>query len=186
MLQYQERRGYTKMRSFKYIKSAVLVLLCAAALTTSNICTDGVIAAAPAAVKPAVQESAAAPENTITVKPLDVVNSPKVYLNKTLKMNAKFDKFSTLGLDYKPAYKSSEDYISFLIKRDDTSYDIPLSEMKLFLKRDEAEKFIDLKTDDEISITGVMFSDALGDVWIDVKNLSVVKKAPEKKDGVSQ
>ena len=100
-------------------------------------------------------------------------------------MKAKFDKFSTLGLDYKPAFKSSDDYISFLIRRDDSAHDIPLSEMKLFLKRTEAEKFIDLKTDDEIEIKGVVFSDALGDVWIDVKQLTVTKKAPEdKKDGV--
>ena len=98
-------------------------------------------------------------------------------------MNAKFDKFSTLGLDYKSAFKSSDDYISFLIKRDDTTYDVPLSEMKLFIKREEAEKFIDLKTDDEISITGKVFSDALGDAWIDVSKLVLVKKAPEK-DGV--
>ncbi len=173
------------MRSFRYIKSAALVLLCAAALTTSNICTDGVIAA-PAAAKPAQSVQPAAVQlDTMNVRPLDVVNSPKLYLNKTITMNAKFDKFSTLGLDYKPAFKSSEDYISFLIKRDDTNYDIPLSEMKLFLKREEAEKFIELKTDDEISITGVMFSDALGDAWVDVKSLTVVKKAPEKKDGVN-
>ena len=89
-----------------------------------------------------------------------------------------------MGLDYKPALKSSEEYISFLVKRDDTTFDIPLSEMKLFLKREEAEKFIDLKTNDEIQITGVVFSDALGDTWIDVNKLVIVKKAPEKKDGV--
>ena len=107
------------------------------------------------------------------------------YLNKTVLMKAKFDKFSTLGLDYKPAFKSSDDYISFLIRRDDSAHDIPLSEMKLFLKRTEAEKFIDLKTDDEIEIKGVVFSDALGDAWVDVKQLTVTKKAPEdKKDGV--
>ena len=55
--------------------------------------------------------------------------------------------------------------------------------MKLFLKRDIAEKFIELKTDDEILITGTVFSDALGDAWIDVSNLVITKKAP-KKDGV--
>ena len=97
-------------------------------------------------------------------------------------MNAKFDKFSTLGLDYKPALKSSDDYISFLIKRDDTSFDIPLSEMKLFLKRETAEKFIDLKTDDEIEIKGFVFSDALGDSWVDVQELKITKKAPEKEE----
>ena len=98
-------------------------------------------------------------------------------------MQAKFDKFSTLGLDYKSAMRSSEDYISFLIKRDDTSYDIPLSELKLFLKREEAEKHLDLKTDDLIEIEGKVFSDALGDAWIDITKLTVIKKAPEK-DGV--
>ena len=45
------------------------------------------------------------------------------YAHKLL--TGRFDKFSTLGLDYKPAFKSSEEYISFLIKRDDTTFDIP-------------------------------------------------------------
>ena len=170
------------MRKFRFIKTAALVFLCAAALTTSNLCREGVVAAREPVT---LQQAQGAPDIAIEVKPLSVVNSPKIYLNKTIKMNAKFDKFSTLGLDYKPALKSSEDYISFLIKRDDTNYDIPLSEMKLFLKRDVAEKFIDLKTDDEISITGKVFSDALGDAWVDVTNLTIVKKAPEKKDGVN-
>lgn len=115
------------------------------------------------------------------VKPLTVVNSPDTYLNKVIIMDAKFDKFSTLGLDYKSAMRSSENYISFLIKRDDTSFSIPLSEMKLFLKRDVAEKFIDLKTDDEIQIKGTVFSNALGDAWVDVSELKITKKAPEEK-----
>ena len=70
---------------------------------------------------------------------------------------------------------------SFLIKRDDTSFNIPLSEMKLFLKRETAEKFIDLKTNDEVEITGTVFSDALGDTWIEVNELKITKKAPEEK-----
>ena len=56
--------------------------------------------------------------------------------------------------------------------------------MKLFLKKEEAEKHIDLKVNDEIQITGILFSDALGDAWIDVSNITLVKKAPEKEDGV--
>ncbi len=56
-------------------------------------------------------------------------------------MNATFDKFSTLGLDYKPALRENANYIGFLIQRDDVvDHDVPLSEMKLFLKRDYAEK----------------------------------------------
>lgn len=166
------------MKSIKYIKSALLVVVCAAALTTSNICTDKVIAE-PVATPTAVTTTESCP----VVSALSIVNSPNSYLNKAVTINAKFDKFSTLGLDYKPAFKSSEEYISFLIKRDDTSFDIPLSEMKLFIKRDEAEKFIDLKTNDEISIQGTVFSDALGDAWINVDKLTLVKKAPDK-DGV--
>ena len=167
------------MRRVKYIKTLSVVAFCAIAFTTSNICIDKVVAEPVA--QTAVVSTIAQQENT--TRPLDIVNNPKDFLNKTVVMNAKFDKFSILGLDYKPAFKSSEEYISFLIKRDDTNFDIPLSEMKLFLKRDVAEKFIELKTDDEISITGTVFSDALGDAWIDVSNIVITKKAP-KKDGV--
>ena len=56
--------------------------------------------------------------------------------------------------------------------------------MKLFLKREEAEKYIDLKTNDEIQIIGTVFSDALGDTWIDVSKLTLIKKAPERENGV--
>ncbi len=160
----------------KRVRYIVLLIFCALALTTSEVCVNKVTAQ-PVAAPPVTAEQC------LSTPPLSVVANPKAYLDKTIIMNAKFDKFSTLGLDYKPAFKSSEDYISFLIKRDDTTYDVPLSEMKLFIKREEAEKFIDLKTDDEISITGKVFSDALGDAWIDVSKLVLVKKAPEK-DGV--
>ena len=161
------------MKKLRYIKSTLAVMFCAVALTVSGVCTDKVSAeTASVSLGTVVQDNC--------VSPIAVVNSPKSYLNKTITMKAKFDKFATLGLDYKPALRSSENYISFLIKRDDTTYNIPLSEMKLFLKRDVAEKFIDLKSDDEVSITGTVFSDALGDAWVDVQNLTVIKKAPEK------
>ena len=174
MVQYHKEEGKI-VKKIKYIKSALVIVFCAITLTTSSICVDRVIAE-PVVTTPVVQ-------TTGTVSPLLIVKNPTSFLNKTVKMNAKFDKFSTLGLDYKPALRESKDYISFLIKRDDTVHDIPLSEMKLFLKRDMAEKFIDLKTDDEISITGTVFSDALGDPWIEVSSLVLTKKAPTK-DGV--
>ena len=167
------------MKSIKYLKSITLIILSAGILTTSAVFTERVNAQPAATLQtPPSQQQV----QYLNITPLQVVNSPRLYLNKNIVMNAKFDKFSTLGLDYKPAFKSSEDYISFLIKRDDTSFDIPLSEMKLFLKRDVAEKFIDLKTDDEIEIKGLVFSDALGDSWIDVKELKITQKAPEKED----
>lgn len=163
---------------FKYIKTALMIILSAGILTTSAICIDKADAAATQQ-KPAAQQTVQT--QVQTVSPLTVVNTPKAYLNKNIIMNAKFDKFSTLGLDYKPAFRSSEEYISFLIRREDTSFDIPLSEMKLFLKRSVAEKFIDLKANDEVQIKGVVFSDALGDTWVDVKELTITKKAPEEK-----
>ena len=158
----------------KLIKSVLLISLTLGILSISDYAVSANTAAK--SVSQQVQTS-----QGIYVKPLTVVNSPKTYLNKTIIMEAKFDKFSTLGLDYKPAMKSSDSYISFLIKRDDTSYNIPLSEMKLFIKRTTAEKFIDLKTNDEIEIKGVVFSDALGDAWIDVNELKITKKASEEK-----
>lgn len=170
------------MKTFKYIKTISLVLLSAVILTTSAVCIEQ----ASANPAPATQTTkTVVQQNVVTASPLAIVANPTFYLNKTVLMKAKFDKFSTLGLDYKAAFKSSDDYISFLIRRDDSAHDIPLSEMKLFLKRDIAEKFIDLKTDDEIEIKGKVFSDALGDAWIDVSEMKVIKKAPEtKKDGV--
>lgn len=158
----------------KYIKSIFIVIFSAILLTGSNAFTDDVTAQQPAV---AVQENLTV--NTDSISAITIVNSPSSYLNKNVVINAKFDKFSTLGLDYKSAYRSSEEYISFLILRDDVNYEIPLSEMKLFMKRDLAEKNIELKTNDEIQIVGKVFSDALGDAWIDVESLIIIKKASD-------
>ena len=48
-----------------------------------------------------------------SVNPLVIVAYPQKYLNRQVKIKGKFDKFSTLGLDYAPAMRSSEKYISF-------------------------------------------------------------------------
>jgi len=112
---------------------------------------------------------------------LTIVLNPTKYLNKHVKIRAKFDKFSILGLDYKPAFRSSDKYITFLIKRDDVIHHVvPLSEMKNFLKKEVAEKFIDLSTGDEIEYSGTVFSDALGDTWIEVEDLKVLSQKTPK------
>lgn len=117
----------------------------------------------------------------LTVNPLDIVTRPNFYLNKNVKIRAKFDKFATLGLDYKPAMRSSEKYISFLIQRPDvTDHNIPLSELKIFLSRTEAEKHIDLNSGDVIEFTGNVFSNALGDAWIDVDKFTVISAKPKE------
>ncbi len=108
------------------------------------------------------------------VKALDLVKNPNAYLNKRVKITAKFDKFSSLGLDYKPAMRSSEKYIAFLVRRDDAKNDIPLSELKNFMKREMAEKFIDLETDDVVEFSGLVFSNALGDAWLEVENFKII------------
>lgn len=123
----------------------------------------------------------AAPVQTVEAQSLDVVKNPQKYLNKIVIMKATFDKFSTLGLDYKPAMRSSQNYIGFLIKRDDVvDHTIPLSEMKLFMKRELAEKNINLESGDKIQITGKVFSTALGDPWIDVTQIKIIQKSAKK------
>ena len=116
---------------------------------------------------------------------LDIVANPSKYLNKYVTVKGKFDKFSTLGLDYTPAMRSSDEYITFLIQRDDVKdHNIPLSEMKIFIKRSEAEKHIDLNAGDEVQFGGRIFSNALGDVWMDAENFTVLtqkKKVEPKK-----
>ncbi len=114
------------------------------------------------------------------VNPLDVVARPGFYLNKNIKITGKFDKFSTLGLDYQPALRSSENYIAFLIQRPEvTDHNLPLSEMKCFLPREEAEKYIELNSGDRVEFYGTVFSNALGDVWVDVKNFKALDKKTE-------
>ena len=98
-------------------------------------------------------------------------------------MQATFDKFSTLGLDYKKALRPSDKYIGILIQRDDVmDHDIPLSEMKIFLKKEMAEKHIDLDCGDKIEITGKVFSTALNDPWLDVESLTVIKKVKKEEN----
>lgn len=120
-------------------------------------------------------------QNIINTTSLNIVNNPKHFLNKTVKMQATFDKFSTLGLDYSKALRKSTDYIGILIQRDDVvDHNIPLSEMKLFMKKDLAQKHIDLDTGDKVEITAHMFSMALNDPWLDIESIEIIKKAKKE------
>lgn len=159
------------MKKFIYvILGAFLFLESASGINISIAAT----ATAPIAAKTVVQNS----KTPVSVNSLEVVRNPQKYFNKTIIMNATFDKFSTLGLDYKPAMRSSEKYIGILIKRDDVlDHTVPLSEMKMFINRDLAEKNINLETDDKVQITGKVFSTALGDPWIDITDIKVTQKA---------
>ena len=115
------------------------------------------------------------------VNALELVANPSRYLYRNVRIRAKFDKFSTLGLDYPPVNRPHEKYISFLIQRPDiTNHNIPLSELKIFLKKDVAEKNIDLDAGDEIEFSGKVFSIALGDPWMYVTDFKVVNKVKKE------
>lgn len=125
---------------------------------------------------PAKTQQAKAEINYLTLQsPTIVVNNPNAYLNKNIQFTAKFNKFSTLGLDYKPALREAQIYLGILINRDDVgSYTIPLSEFKMFIKRTDAEKLTDLESGDTILIKGKVFSVALGDPWMDITELKII------------
>jgi len=121
-------------------------------------------------------------QSAISVSPVDVVNCPSKYLNKTITFNAEFVSYTALGLDYKPALREASKYIGVLIKRNDvTDHVIPLSEMKLFLKREVAEKNAELESGDKVKITGTVFSNALGDPWVDIKTFTVLTQKSKAK-----
>ncbi len=158
-----------------------LLIISAGLSVTSAIGDTGAINLENPLIPVSSNSTAPAAKNYMQVNPLDMVKNPSFYLNKQVKIKAKFDKFSTLGLDYKPAMKSSEDFISFLIQRPDVAdHNIPLSELKIFLKRSEAEKHIDLNAGDEIEFAGKVFSTALGDVWMDVEQFKVLTVKPKE------
>ena len=115
--------------------------------------------------------------NYIKVSPISVVNNPVNYLNKNISFDAEFVGFSSLGLDYKPAYREPSKYISILVRRDDVkTHTVPLSEMKIFMPRTLAEKHMDLEQGDKIKISGKVFSTALGDPWVDIDDIKVLTK----------
>ena len=130
--------------------------------------------------KPKVQKPAVESQ-PINATSLSIVNNPAKFLGKRVKMQATFDKFSTLGLDYNKALRPATKYIGILIQRDDVvDHNVPLSEMKLFLTKELAEKHIDLDTGDKIEITAKEFSTALNDPWLDVESITIIKKAKKE------
>lgn len=169
------------MNKLKTLSIAFIIMLGVGVNSISNAETSAVKIKNPI-IPAATKAIAAAPDKTYNmVNPAVMVNNPKPYLNQDVKFRAKFDKYSTLGLDYKPAFRSSEKFITVLIQRNDiTTHNVPLSELKIFLDRKEAEKHIDLNSGDEIEIAGHVFSNALGDVWMDAQEFKIISTQPKK------
>ncbi len=142
-----------------------------ATITTKKTVVNQASVAKPAAIN-----------YTMLQTPTVVVANPYAYLNKNIEFPARFNKFSALGLDYRPAMRESQAYIGVLIERDDVGNNIiPLSEFKMFLKRADAEKLTDIETGDSILIKGKVFSTALGDPWMDITELKVLTQHKDKK-----
>ena len=162
----------------KNIKSFILSLALLAVIGIPVVASNATLTAPVKDAKPITADI-----NALSVNPLDLVARPNFYLNKNVKIKAKFDKFAALGLDYKPAMRSSEKYISFLIQRPDvTDHNIPLSELKIFIERSVAEKYIDLNSGDIVEFSGKVFSTALGDPWMDASTFNVISKETKSQD----
>lgn len=167
------------------MKNLIKTVLCISALF-AIVFNYGNVNAAPSDVitlKSKPVAVAQKPISTVTnfVSPVEVVKNPDRYLNKDITFNAEFVAFTALGLDYKPAFKDSAKNIGVLIRRNDVlDHVIPLSEMKIFVTREVAEKNVDIEAGDKIRITGKVFSTALGDPWVEVKTFTVTSSVKKK------
>lgn len=122
-------------------------------------------------------------DNAVSVTPDELVNKPAEFLGKNVKFNANFFAWSNLGLDYKPAFRSSKTHLSFLILR--PSSHIPLSELKLAMmipkeKDPDAALFAILKDGDQVELIGKVFSTALDDPWVEVFRLKKLSSSDDK------
>lgn len=118
------------------------------------------------------------------VKLYDLVSKPKKYLKKEVNITGEFSSFTNLPLDYgeedkaedkdkEKAFRSSKDYIGILLSRPDLK-EIPLVELKLVLPLKVFKKNDDLSQiehGDVLEIEGKVFSNALGEPWVDIKTI---------------
>jgi hypothetical protein len=127
-------------------------------------------------------------ENVTSVTADQLVDKPQDYLNKNVKFTAPFFAFSNLALDYKPAFRSSRTYLSFLLLR--SNGHTPFSEIKLAMlipkEKDPQTKLLGtLKEGDTVEITGHVFACSLDEPWLDVlrlKKIASAKKAESSED----
>ena len=145
-----------------YIISLGLLVAMGICIGSNSLNATTSTVAAPVVSAPAMPQS-----QYRDVNPLELISNPYKYLNRNIRITGKFDKFSA--------------YISFLIQRPDVKdHDIPLSELKIFLKKEVAEKHIDLNAGDEVRFSGRVFSTALGDPWMDVDTFEVINKVKKE------
>lgn len=112
----------------------------------------------------------------------ELLNKPESFIGQQIKFRGEFSSFVTLALDYKPAYRSSKDFLSFTIFRPSTK--IPLSELKLAYPIEKAKDnkmLAELEKGDLIEVYGKVFNAALGEPWVDVLYIKKLKSAPNSK-----
>jgi hypothetical protein len=112
---------------------------------------------------------------------VDVAAEPKKFLGKTLAMEGTFYSFSTLPLDYPAAMRSSKDFIGIVLSRPDY-LEIPLVELKLAvpIKKFKDDSLSGLEHGDVIQVRGKVYAVALGEPWIELDSIVVVKKSPSE------
>jgi hypothetical protein len=158
----------------------VMLMAFALLLPVTQAATPAKKVAVPAPAKAVVSLP-----NIITVTPKELVSNPKVYQKKNVQLQGVVSGFSALGLDYPKVNYSAKDYVTLVIYRQDVpeQFQIPLTELKLFLKRDVIKDIKRLGQGDTISLQGTVVSDALGDAWVEVGKLTVLKSV--QKDDVT-
>lgn len=115
-----------------------------------------------------------------------IIGEPEAWLNKEICFSGTFSSFSGLALDYPPAMRERKKYISLTLFRPNT--EIPLGELKLAMKIEEAQKhelLPKVSEGDAVKIKGKVFSTALGEPWIDVLQIQITKDPNSKNNSSS-
>ena len=111
---------------------------------------------------------------TQTITTADLIAKPSTWLEEEICFEGIFHSFSALALDYPPALRSHQKYISLTLLRPNTR--IPLSELKLVIKIKQAQKHSLLSKaveGDLVKIKGIVFADALGEPWVDIQQIKI-------------
>lgn len=108
----------------------------------------------------------------------DLVQQPKLFKNKKVKILGNFFSFSSLPLDYPKAFKNSKKYIGIVLARPDQKQ-IPLVELKLAAKlelfKDEKNPLV-IEHGDQIKIIAKVYEVALGEPWLEITSIEMIRK----------